>query len=196
MKTTKQLKQEERERIEQLTKEENKTIYSAISEADEQINTLKKAASTQNLDKTAKFYDSAIKSINKAKSSIEKTEKAKAKEEEMRSNLNKPKREKKEPYMERFVQVVEIEGKKKDKYEIQKTQTSPIITKYKAHKPAGLNKEQMEDVKQTIEELKERIKTLGDDYTFQQFKQYVNTCLKFEPDDLKESKIEDMAINW
>ncbi|MCQ2976281.1 MAG: hypothetical protein MJ211_15885 [Bacteroidales bacterium] len=191
MKTTKQLKQEERERIEQLTKEENKTIYSAISEADEQINTLKKAASTQNLDKTAKFYDSAIKNINKAKTSIEKTEKAKAKEEE---NKNKPKKEKKQPYMERFIQIVEIDGKKKDKYEIQKTQTSPIITKYKVHKPIGLNKEQMEEIKQTMKDLKEKVESLGDDYTFQQFKVYVNSCLKYEPQ--QKPEIEEMAVNW
>lgn len=195
-KTNKQLKLEQRERVELLTKEQNKNIYTAISEADEQIDTLKKAAENQEFDKTAKCYDTAIKNINKAKAQIEKTEKLKAREEE---NKAKPKREKKQPYNERLVEVIEIDGKKKDKWEIQKTSTSPIITKYKNHKPEGLTLEQQKKVKEVIENLKVEVHDMNDDYTDTQFKQFVNSLLKVskaKDDNLLKSEIEEIEANF
>lgn len=175
-------KVEEEKKAQENVKQANKSVWDLIHEVESEVHQLKQAAEVNELQKTAKCYDDAMKNINKALIYVEKTETIRSKEE---VNKSKPKREKTQPYSARMVGVVVVDGKKKDKWEIQKTETSPILTKYKAHKPEGLSEEQQEHIKKTLTEMEEQIKTMQDDYTVQQYKTFITQCLYPKVDESK-----------
>lgn len=175
-------KLEEEKKAQENIKQSNKSVWDYLHEIESEVYQLKHAAEVNELQKTAKCYDDAMKNINKALIYVEKTETVRSKEE---INKNKPKRERKEPYSSRMVGVVVIDGKKKDKWEIQKTENSPILTKYRAHKTEGLNEEQQEHIKKTLNEMEEQIKMIQDDYTVQQYKTFITQCLYPKVDESK-----------
>lgn len=175
-------KLEDQKKAQENVKQANKSVWDLIHEVESEVHQLKQAAEVNELQKTAKCYDDAMKNINKALIYVEKTETVRSKEE---VNKTKPKREKAQPYSAIKVGVVVVDGKKKDKWEIQKTETSPVLTKYRAHKPEGLNEEQQEHIKKTLTELEEHIKTMQDDYTVQQYKTFISQCLYPKVDESK-----------
>lgn len=175
-----------------------KSVWDLIKEAEEETLQLKKASEVNELEKTSKCYDATIKKLGQVKKSIERIDKVKTKEEE---NKGKPKRERHEPYLERFVETLEINGKLKDKYEYQKTDKSPIIVKYKAHKPVGLTEDQKEYIKNTLNTMKEKIEWMNSDHTEQQYRVFVNDCLydKVKEEPQAEEALtseEELALNF
>lgn len=175
--------------------EVHESVWQAIDDVVKQATEMKQSADNLMLDKTSKKVDTALASLSIAQKQVAKAEELKKKELE---NKDKPpKKERQPPYKEIFVGVVEVDGKKKDKYDIQKTATSPVITKYKVHKPIGLNDEQLTLIEDRIKELKETVKAMNDDFNDTQFKKAVSTVLKTGK--VKEEQpetSEEEPINW
>lgn len=184
--------------------EVHESVWQAIDDVVKQAAEMKQSADNLMLDKTSKKVDAALASLSSAQKQVAKAEELKKKELE---NKDKPpKKERQPPYKEILVGVVEVDGKKKDKYDVQKTATSPVITKYKAHKPVGLNDEQLTLIEDRIKELKETVKAMNDDFNDTQFKKAVSTVLKTgkakeEQPETTEAKptsasSEEEQLNW
>lgn len=156
----------------------HESVWQAIDDVVKQAAEMKKVAENNNLEKTIKKYDKAMASLSSAQKQVAKAEELKKKETEKKDKPTTPKKEKVPPYKEVFVETIEIDGKKKDKYDVQKTPTSPILTKYRVHKPQGLNEEQVSIVNNKLNELKETITALNDDFTEAQFKKVVTSFFK------------------
>lgn len=184
----------QKEYHEQLQHEVNKNLWMMIDEVCEEAKKLKDASEANDYTNTAKCYDSIINSIPRTKKQIERTEKVKANEViKNEKEKDKPKKEKTPPYSYRFVETISIEGKLKDKYELQKTATSPIVIKYKTHKPEGLNDEQKDIIKSTLSNLKEQVEGMQTDFTYRQYTTFINSILypKKEKEEKEEETKED-----
>lgn len=175
VKTQKEYRQDH----EQLQHEVNKNLWRMIDEVCEEAKKLKNASETNNCLNTAKCYNNIINSIPKTKKQLERSEKVKATEDikNEKEKAGVPKKEKVPPFSYRFVETITIEGKLKDKYELQKTATSPIVIKYKSHKPIGLQDDQKEVIKATLSNLKEQIEAMNLDFTYRQYTTYINSIL-------------------
>lgn len=147
-------------------------VWKLIKEAEDEVRA--NLNSLDEMPKTAKQYEHNLKSLSACKKQIEKTEKVKTKET---AELSKPKAPRPKPYSETKVGVVDIDGKKKDKYEIVKVENGPILVKYRAHVPEGLNEEQKKIITDGLAELMVKVKAVNEDFRLPEYKKYVNSVI-------------------
>lgn len=190
----------QKEYHEQLQHEVNKNLWRMFEEVCEEAQKLKDASETNNCLNTAKCYGNILKNIPKVQKQLERSEKIKANEDikNEKEKTSAPKKEKVPPYSYRFVETIMIDGKLKDKYEIQKTATSPIVVKYKIHKPEGLQDDQKEVIKATLDNLKKQIDEMHVDFTYRQYTTFINSILypkKEKKEDTCEEEKENEKLN-